>query len=69
MVAPILGGLADSYLDPLLPIDGVGAVATGFLMKNATIKDLGLYKVGMSLGNVLPLPKIGGGTNSGGGGL
>jgi hypothetical protein len=53
---PILSGVADSYLDPMLPIDGVGATAVGMFMHNETMKNLGLYKVGFSLGNILPLP-------------
>lgn len=56
ILAPIVGGVADSYLDPMLPIDGIGATAVGMFMHNSTLKDIGLYKVGMSLGNVLPLP-------------
>jgi len=53
---PILSGVADSYLDPMLPIDGVGATAVGMFMHNETMKNIGLYKVGFSLGNILPLP-------------
>lgn len=56
ILAPIVGGVADSYLDPMLPIDGVGATAVGMFMHNSTLKDIGLYKVGLSLGNILPLP-------------
>lgn len=56
ILAPIVGGVADSYLDPMLPIDGIGATAVGMFMHNGTLKDIGLYKVGMSLGNILPLP-------------
>ena len=56
MIAPVLGGVADSYLDPMLPIDGVGATAVGMFMHSETIKNLGLYKVGFSLGNIIPLP-------------
>lgn len=56
ILAPIVGGVADSYLDPMLPIDGVGATAVGMFMHNSTLKDIGLYKVGMSIGNILPLP-------------
>lgn len=56
LLAPIGAGIADSYLDPMLPVDGVGATAVGMFMHNSTIKDLGLYKVGMSIGNILPLP-------------
>ena len=65
MLAPIAAGVADSYLDPMLPIDGIGASAIGILMKNNTTRDIGLYKVGMSLGNILPLPKIGGQSQGG----
>lgn len=53
---PILSGIADSYLDPMLPIDGVGATAVGMFMHNETMKNLGLYKVGFSIGNIIPLP-------------
>lgn len=53
---PILSGVADSYLDPMLPVDGVGATAIGMFMHNETMKNLGLYKVGFSLGNIIPLP-------------
>lgn len=65
ILAPIVGGVADSYLDPMLPIDGIGATAVGMFMHNSTLKDIGLYKVGMSIGNIIPLP--GRGATSGGG--
>jgi len=65
MIAPVLGGVADSYLDPMLPIDGIGGTAVGFFLHSPTVRDIGLYKVGMSLGNILPLPWRG--TTSGGG--
>ena len=65
MIAPIVGGVADSYLDPMLPIDGVGATAVGMFMHNGTLKDLGLYKVGFSLGNIIPLPGRTSGTSGG----
>ena len=66
LIAPIVGGVADSYLDPMLPIDGVGATAVGMFMHNETIKNLGLYKVGFSLGNIIPLPGRSGGSSAGG---
>lgn len=66
MISPILGGVADSYLDPMLPIDGVGATAVGMFMHNETIKNLGLYKVGFSIGNIIPLPGRGIGKSTGG---
>ena len=62
MVSPIVGGVADSYLDPMLPIDGVGATAVGMFMHNNTLKEIGLYKVGFSIGNIIPLPGRNGGT-------
>jgi hypothetical protein len=65
MIAPILGGVADSYLDTMLPVDGVGGAAVGMFMHSGTVRDIGLYKVGFSLGNILPLP---GRTGGGGGG-
>ncbi len=53
---PIVAGVADSYLDPMLPIDGIGATAVGFIGHDSALKTIGLYKVGSSIGNVLPLP-------------
>jgi len=60
MLAPIAAGVADSYIDPISPIDGIGASAIGIFMHSPTVRDIGLYKVGMSIGNILPLPHIGG---------
>lgn len=62
MLAPILAGVGDSYLDPMLPIDGVAAVGVGLFLHNSTVKDIGLYKVGFSIGNIIPLPGRNGGT-------
>lgn len=56
MLFPIAAGVADSYLDPMLPIDGIGATALGFVGHDSTLKTIGLYKVGSSIGNILPLP-------------
>jgi hypothetical protein len=56
LIAPIGAGVIDSYLDPMLPIDGVGATAMGMFFHNDVIKNIGLYKVGFSLGNIIPLP-------------
>lgn len=60
LLAPVISGVADSYLDPMLPIDGIGATAVGMFMHNETMKNLGLYKVGFSLGNIIPFPGRGG---------
>jgi hypothetical protein len=65
MLAPIIGGVADNIIDSYSPIDGLGAVAVGMFMHNSTLKDIGLYKVGFSAGNFLPIPR-GGGSTSGG---
>jgi hypothetical protein len=63
MLSPIASGVLDSYLDPMLPIDGVGAtIVGGFLLKNETMKNIGLYKIGFSLGNIIPLPGRSGGS-------
>lgn len=67
MITPVVAGVADSYLDPMLPIDGIGASAVGIFMHNETVKNIGLYKVGFSLGNVLPLPGRGGAIGTSGG--
>ncbi len=56
LLTPIGAGVIDSYLDPIIPIDGVGAAGMGFFFHNNTIKNIGLYKIGMSLGNIIPLP-------------
>jgi len=49
LIAPIAAGAADSYINPMLPINGVGSVAIGMFMHNTTIKDIGLWQVGASL--------------------
>jgi len=64
MLAPILGGVADNIIDSYSPIDGIGATIVGMFMHNNTVKDIGLYKVGFSAGNFLPIPR--GGSGSGG---
>ena len=66
MFAPILGGVADEYLNSMLPVSGVGATAIGMVMHDNTLKTIGLYQVGGSIGNLIPLPGIGG---SGSGGM
>ena len=67
MIAPILGGVGDSIIDPISPIDGIGGTAVGFLMHNEMTKNIGLYKVGYSLGAILPIPKLGSLVGGGGG--
>jgi hypothetical protein len=57
MLSPILAGVADNVIDSYSPIDGIGAVVVGMFMHNQTVKDIGLYKVGFSAGNFLPIPR------------
>jgi hypothetical protein len=66
MVAPIVGGIADNVIDGALPVQGVGSTVTGIFLHNETLKTIGLYKVGYSLGNILPIPHLGNGTAQGG---
>ena len=65
-IIPIGAGLADRFIDQYSPIDGIGATLVGMVGHNETVKNIGLYKVGFSLGNVLPIPGLSGTSNSGG---
>jgi len=65
MLAPIVGGIADNVIDSYSPVDGIGSTITGMFMHNETVKCIGLYKVGFSIGNFLPIPR-GGGASPGG---
>jgi len=69
MLPAILGGLGDSILDPLLPVDGVAGSAVGVFMHNNTVRDIGLYKVGYSLGGILPISGLLGGVQNNKGGF
>lgn len=62
---PIAAGAIDSKLDPILPIDGVGAFGLGMVMKNNTLTTLGGYKIGYSAANMF----LGGGGSVNGGGF
>lgn len=65
MIWPVVAGVADSKLDPMLPVDGVGATVVGFVGHNETLKNLGLYKIGGSLGGIIPIPGLSGGSQGG----
>jgi hypothetical protein len=67
LIVPIIGGVADNVLDRYipLPIDGIGATAVGIFMKSPVVRDIGLYKVGFSLGNMIPLPGAGSASSGG----
>jgi hypothetical protein len=66
MIAPLLGGAADSFIDPISPIDGIGGAVVGFALHSNTTRDIGLYKVGMSAGSMLSSRFLGGGSATGG---
>ena len=67
MLAPVAGGFADNIIDKFSPIDGIGGVIVGMFLKSNTTRDIGLYKVGYSAANMIPIPGLtGGGFNSGG---
>jgi len=54
---PVAAGLADSYLDPMIPgLDGLGATAIGFISHDSALKTIGLYKIGHSISGFIPLP-------------
>lgn len=66
MIAPLAAGVADNYADNMLPVQGAGATVVGIFMKNNTVRDIGLYKIGQSLGNIIPIPGLNaGGSNEG----
>jgi hypothetical protein len=54
---PILGGVLDNVIDSYSPIDGIGGTMVGMFMHSPTVRDIGLYKVGFSIGNFLPIPR------------
>ena len=66
IIPPILGGLADSIINPVSPINGVGSAAVGTFMNSRTVRDLGLYQVGASLAAMLPFGFGGNGGDKGG---
>jgi len=63
VLPPVLGGVADKFLNNMLPVKGVGATAVGFAMHNSTIKAIGLYEIGASLPGLIGFGN--GGTNGG----
>lgn len=65
LIAPIGAGIAENILDNYLPIAGVAPTAVGMLMHDQTLKTMGLYQIGYSLGNILPIPGITSGSKGG----
>lgn len=59
LIMPIGAGVAEQYLNNFLPISGVAPAAIGMLTHDSTLKTIGLYQVGLSIGNIIPLPGIG----------
>lgn len=53
ILPPLLGGVADSFINPISPIDGLGSAAIGTFMHNKTTQAIGLYQVGSSLAGML----------------
>jgi len=66
MFAPAIAGLADNIIDSYSPIDGIGSVVVGFGLRNQFSKDMGMYKIGYSAANMLPIPRGGTGAVQGG---
>lgn len=63
---PLLAGVAENVVNNYTAgINGVGTTAVGFLLKDQFSKNLGLYQIGYSIGNFIPVIG-GGGGNSGG---
>jgi hypothetical protein len=56
MLIPVAAGAADAYINPMLPINGVGSTAIGILGHNTTIRDIGLWQVGASVANMVGNP-------------
>ena len=68
MLAPVAGGFLDNIVDKFSPIDGIGGVIVGMFLKSNTTRDIGLYKVGYSAANMVPIPGLtGGGIGTSGG--
>lgn len=64
LIVPIGAGVAEQYINNYVPISGIAPAGIGMFMHNETLKTIGLYQIGLSLGNVIPLPGMG--NNSGG---
>ena len=50
MIAPLVGGAGDVVAQKWIPVNGVGSTAAGFLLKDHVTKQIGLNKIGESLG-------------------
>ena len=64
-ISPALSGLADNIIDSYSPIDGIGSAIVGFGLKDPWSLNMGMYKIGYSAANMLPIPR-GGSSTSGG---
>jgi len=63
LIVPIGAGYIENAIDNYLPITGIAPTVVGMFMHNETLKTMGLYQIGYSLGNMVPLPGIGGARN------
>lgn len=61
MIPPILGGVADAFINPRSPIDGLGSTAVGYFMHDSTLRTIGLYQVGQSIAGFIPFIGTGAG--------
>jgi len=62
IAAPLVGGAADAFLNGKLPVQGLGAVAAGFILGDKTTRQIGLYTVGHTGAQMF----LGGGQKTGG---
>lgn len=60
LIVPIGAGYAENIIDGIIPIAGVAPTVAGMFLHNEILKTMGLYQIGYSLGNLIPLPGIGG---------
>jgi hypothetical protein len=65
-IAPALSGVADNIIDSYSPIDGIGSAVVGFALKDGWSLSMGMYKIGYSGANMIPIPRGGSGGSSGG---
>lgn len=59
MVIPVAAGVADAFINPRSPIDGIGSTVIGVFGHNEVVKNIGLYQVGQSIAQFIPF--VGGG--------
>jgi hypothetical protein len=53
LLIPVAAGAADSYVNPLLPINGIPSTVIGMFGHNETVKNIGLWQVGASIPSMI----------------